>query len=330
MEQDAIAEKAIEKLQEKTGIAAEWKPGAGDIDGQIAFTYNHGKYQLPVEVKKEIRAQHLIPLTMLKAAHGQLMVIAEHIYPKLKEELRTEGIAYLETNGNLYFKQDDLYLWLEEGRKEKRDNMIVGRAFAKTGLKLLFHILIDPDLLKCTYRHIAERTGVPFGNINFILTDLKEQGFLLPLDKGTYTLTRKKELLHKWMQGYKDKLQPALKIGTFQFADARDYFNWEEIRLRPEEAWWGGQPAGAILTGYIKPEAFTLYTNQRRADLIKAYQLVPTRQGEIQVFQKFWHLDDPGITAPPLLVYADLMNTGDRRCIETAEKIYHAQLQDKY
>ncbi|MBX2951947.1 MAG: hypothetical protein KF870_05550 [Leadbetterella sp.] len=32
---------------------------------------------------------------------------------------------------------------------------------------------------------------------------------------------------------------------------------------------------------------------------------------------------------PPLLAYADFMNPNDRRCMETAQKIYNEFLQDK-
>lgn len=41
-------------------------------------------------------------------------------------------------------------------------------------------------------------------------------------------------------------------------------------------------------------------------------------------------LDDADTKAvPPLLAYADFMNTNDRRCMETAQKIYNEFLQDK-
>jgi len=41
------------------------------------------------------------------------MVIAGQIYPKMKEELRKENIAYLETNGNVFYKGKDLMLWID-------------------------------------------------------------------------------------------------------------------------------------------------------------------------------------------------------------------------
>ncbi|MBS1633282.1 MAG: hypothetical protein JST10_11995, partial [Bacteroidetes bacterium] len=74
----------------------------------------------------------------------------------------------------------------------------------------------------------------------------------------------------------------------------------------------------------------TLYTIENRNELIKNYRLIPYEKGNIKVYKKFWHLDDgPAQTVPPLLIYADLMNTNDRRCIETAQKIYDRFLQNK-
>ena len=35
-------------------------------------------------------------------------------------------------------------------------------------------------------------------------------------------------------------------------------------------------------------------------------------------------------TVPPLLIYTDLMNTGDHRCIETAQKIYNELFKEKF
>jgi hypothetical protein len=54
----------------------------------------------------------------------------------------------------------------------------------------------------------------------------------------------------------------------------------------------------------------------------------PSTAGDIEILKPFWRFDHEfaalGI-APPLLIYADLMATGDDRNIETAEVIY-----DKY
>jgi hypothetical protein len=331
MEENLIIEKALDNLEKQTRVEATWQPGGGQLDGDIGFIYNHKTYHIPVEIKAEIRAHQLPRLFDLKKKLKKVMVVANYIYPKLKEELRAEGVAYLETNGNIFIKEGNLFLWVDNLKAERKEAGVTGRAFGKTGLKLLFQLLLEEDLLNMTYREIARRTGVGFGNINFILTDLKEQGFLVPINKDTYKFTRKEQLLQKWVQAYNEKLKPALEIGTFRFVNKNHYFNWKMIDLQPGMTFWGGEPAGGILTNYLQPEHYTLYTTENRGDLIKKYQLAPDKEGDVKVYQKFWKLTDDVLnTVPALLVYTDLMNSNDRRCIQTAEKIYNAYLQDKF
>lgn len=331
MEESLIIEKALDNLEKQTRIEATWQPGSGQLDGDIRFIYNHKAYHIPVEIKAEVRAHQLPRLFDLKKKLKKLMVVADYIYPKLKEELRTEGVAYLETNGNIFIKEGNLFLWVDNLKTERKEAGLMGRAFGKTGLKLLFQLLLEEDLLNMTYREIAKRTGVGFGNINFIFTDLKEQGFLVPINKHTYKFTRKEQLLQKWVQAYNEKLKPALEIGTFRFAKVNNYLDWKMIELQPGATFWGGEPAGGILTNYLQPEHYTLYTTENRGDLMKKYQLVPDKEGDVKVYLKFWKFTGDVLdTVPPLLVYTDLMNSNNRRCIETAEKIYNEYLQAKF
>ena len=65
--------------------------------------------------------------------------------------------------------------------------------------------------------------------------------------------------------------------------------------------------------------------------MIKNYRLIPDELGKVLVYKKFWNIaEENKNTVPPLLVYTDLMNTGDRRCIETAQKIYEQFLQNQF
>ncbi|MEZ4685765.1 MAG: type IV toxin-antitoxin system AbiEi family antitoxin [Bacteroidia bacterium] len=81
-----------------------------------------------------------------------------------------------------------------------------------------------------------------------------------------------------------------------------------------------------MLTNYLKPERFTLYTRQYQQDIMKKYKWVPDPDGEIYVYKPFWEMDSKK-HVPDLLVYADLMETEDSRCIETAKMIYEQQLR---
>jgi hypothetical protein len=256
--------------------------------------------------------------------------VAEYIVPKVKEELRRAGIGYLETSGNLYLKEGNTLVWID-GQKNQTIAEKTGRAFSKTGVKLVYQLLVDQELITHTYRQIAHATGVSFGNINIILNDLKQQGLLVPVNTEHWKLVNKETLIEKWAGAYREKLWPNIFVGKFRFGNDQDLLHWQKIPLDTNKTLWGGEAAGAVMTNYLKPEIFTLYTTQTRQELIKDYHLIPDKTGNIQVFQQFWKIPAYFKNAVhPLLAYVDLINTGNRRCLETAQKIKNAYLQDQF
>ena len=66
-------------------------------------------------------------------------------------------------------------------------------------------------------------------------------------------------------------------------------------------------------------------------DWIKKYTMIPAANGYIRMYKRLWNYEYfRGNIAPVILIYADLINTGNRRNIETAQKIYEQYLQDKF
>ncbi|MDX2249237.1 MAG: type IV toxin-antitoxin system AbiEi family antitoxin [Bacteroidia bacterium] len=171
--------------------------------------------------------------------------------------------------------------------------------------------------------------GIALGNVSYILNGLKEQKFLIQKGKREFQIINKNELLDKWMMGFEEKLKPALHIGNFRFAGTEDEQNWKQLNLKHHQTFWGSEPAGSIITGYLQPQIFTLYTEETWNNLIKNYHFVPDQNGKIKVYKKFWKENDGhGETiVHPLLAYTDLMNTGNNRCMETAKIIYEQLLK---
>jgi hypothetical protein len=322
---------ALENLERNAGIKGKWTPaGPKEMNGQVEFKVNGNTIKLHTEIRREPRNYQLPQLYKLAEKHKPFMLVAQHIFPKIKEELREQGVAYLETNGNIYLKQPDLLLWLDVQKPLPTKVEKANRAFTKTGLKVIFHFLLNEDFVNMPYRGLAQLTEVALGNINYVITGLKEQDFLIKLNKDQWKLQNKKGLLEKWIAVYAERLKPALEIGTFRFLKEEDFARWKSLPLKNGKTCWGGEPAGAIFTEYLKPAELTMYTIETRADLIKNYRMVPDDKGNVKVFKKFWHYDEVADNVvPPLLAYTDLMNTADRRCIETAEKIYNEFLQDR-
>lgn len=327
--------KAIEAFTGTTGIQATEMPfnqvHDTGIDGMVDFAFPDGHEKILYEAKKEFRNHHLGQLIHLRQDHGPLIVIAETLYPNLRQELRAQNIGYLDTAGNAYLKINKNLIFIDGQKKPIEKAALKNKVFTKTGVKVIFEFLLNPELVNATYREIAERAEVALDTVYKVMNGLKEQNFILKLDKHRVRLTNTKDLLDRWMIAYEEKLKPTLGIGTFRFLKEEDFLNWKRLPLKNGETYWGGEPGGDQFTNYLKPAVLTLYTLETKSELIKNYRLVPDPKGNVKAYKKFWKWDEVNYdVAPPVLVYTDLMNTGDTRCIETAEKIYEELLQNKF
>lgn len=314
-----IIHTALYNLYQNTGINGHFTPDT-DLDGTLQLAIEGKKTIHVVEVKKELRRHQLLQLDIYRHRYTNFMVIAEHIFPKIKEELRDMGIAYLEANGNLFIKNEGVYLFIDTNKKTQVKKNTANRAFTKTGIKVLFHLLNDKQLINKTQREIADNVGVGLGNIPQVINGLKETGFLIQYRKQEYVWENRKELLDRWINAYATELRPKLFRGKYTLKN-----DWQNLQLNTEHTIWGGEPAADKLINYLRPEHFILYTDEKQNDLIRNYHIIPQTNGELEVLEIFWKPKDE--IAPPIIIYAELMLTGGKRNKETAEKIYNEYIQ---
>ena len=331
MKDNKLVHIALENLQNNVGIAGKWNEnGLRELDGKITFMIDKHQLKFNAKIKQELRNHQLPGILEGAKLYDSLILVANRLFPKIKEELRNNRIAYLEVNGNIFLNQQGIMIWVDAQQPLKEKKETGNRAFTKTGLKVIFHFLLDEDDINLPYREIAKRTETALGNINYIINGLKETGFVIKLNKDQYKLINKKSLLERWLTGYAEKLKPGLHIGNFRFVKYEEFLDWKALPVRDGKTFWGGEAAGSLLTTYLKPAELTLYTTETRNELIKHYRLIPDEKGNVKAFKKFWQNGTTGNIVPPLLAYADLMITGDRRCLETAQKIYDEFLQDQF
>jgi len=146
------------------------------------------------------------------------------------------------------------------------------------------------------------------------------------MGKNGKKLLDRKALFERWVAAYPDNLKPKLLLGRFR----GDGDWWKDAELNPDYAQWGGEVAAAKLTGYLKPGTVTLYADRNRlADLVIANRLKKDPHGNVEVVERFWPLGKgfgEGDTVHPILVYADLVELGEQRTMETARMIYEQHL----
>jgi hypothetical protein len=212
-----------------------------------------------------------------------------------------------------------LLLFINDQKVTPQREANTSKLWKSAGLKLIFTLLQLPELINEPYRTIANHTELSLGGIGPLIQELvKEKYFKQYNDK--YVLENRDALLKRWIETFHTILRPKLYQGKFRFATPQVRENWKNVHL--EKMYWGGEPAGAILTNFLQPEQFTLYTDLPKTEVIKQLRLVPAQDGEVELLKPFWNIDnDIQRTVPPLLAYAELSASLDSRNQATAERI---------
>ena len=331
MKQREILDNALQKFTLITGAGVEM------IDNQVIekqqprpdavldLKMGQQKARFWVEVKNEIREQNLAQLLRnVNVNPENWLLICQYIPKPVKEKLKNQGINYLEAAGNCFIRKDGLFFYINDRAVTELRQPKEGKLWKQAGLKFLFGILLKPELLNMPYRKIAEITGVALGNIGPFIQELKKEGFLIVGEKDNEPfqfLENKKLMQQKWVELFNAVLRPKLKQGTFRFLNKADQYEWEY--LPDHDFYWGGEPAGARLTNFLTPERLTVYTRKPKTIIMQQLKLVPDANGTVEIMQKFWNdeLDYKQGIVPPLLAYAELINSLDSRNRETAERI---------
>lgn len=266
------------------------------------------------------------------------MLVADYVNPDMAERLKREGIQFFDTMGNAYINAPPVYVYVKgQGRALAATIPRGNRAFEPKGLKVIFAFLCNPQLVNAPYRTIADQAGVALGTVGWVVTGLKDAGLLI--DKGRQKgrqLTNYQKLLDRWVEEYPLKLKPKQLMGTFI---AEDPGWWEHLDVTQYGALLGGEPAAAKLTAYLKPQNATLYIR----DIFDVQLFAKGRfrkAGDrteggptVDVYLQFWingdwhhafnHLSGklPQNIVHPVLIYADLIASGDGRNREAADII---------
>lgn len=260
----------------------------------------------------------------------RILFITVNATPKMLELAKIPDINILDCAGNFniqyQLKNGNIVLMLaNKGEKPVEDTTAKAYPiFLEKGLKVIFYLLLNKQNVGRPYREIMDATGVATGTVKNVIDGLIYQQFVR-VEKNKRFLTNTDRLLMLWATNYGLNLKPKLFQTRFSFRDEERRRNWKHLEL-PDGMLWGGEPAAALNDGFIAPGEFTVYANVPAATLMKTGAVIPDAYGEIAVYQKFWKGTDAK-TVPALLIYADLMDTANGRCIEAAQKIKENELK---
>lgn len=328
MKKQEILESAKAAFTEATGGVLELikvPPKAIEpFDLLVRIKLRQYKEILLVDVKNEVRKQDVPQILELfrkeiDAYKHDKMLIAQYIPGPVKDELKKQHINYLEAAGNCTIALEHLFILVNDRKATQARKTKIGKLWNKTGLKYVYAVLTDRTFLKLPLREQAAKAGIALGNLTGLREELNLNWVYGEKKGATLALER---LLEHWAMQYNLTLKPGQEIGTFRFLKPEMKEHWRNLPLA-KKTWWGGENAGALLTNYLKPKRFTVYT-RNQAQVMVDWKLVPDENGDIQLYEPFWPVteDMPNQkTIHPIIAWAELNFELDQRLRETAIRI---------
>lgn len=268
--------------------------------------------------------------TLAATAKQPVLLIAKYITPTIIADLATNGINTLDCAGNCYIryvrKGKILFHLTNKGEKNTLTTEKSYPAFQEAGLKVIFYLLQDPLNVNKPYREIQNATDVSLGAIKNVLDVLIKRNFIL-LANGKRILKNKNVLFNLWVENYNQVLKPILLLGKMSFRTNEQRIKWLAMEL-PKGMYWGGESGANMVDAYLEPDVFDIYTEVPAAHLLKTGFVKQDENGEIRIYQKFWKWETENHLVPLILIYADLMGSGNSRCLEMAERLLDDGLKD--
>lgn len=323
-----IEELALSAIREHFGVEAHVQTVSG-ANNSIAVING---VKLDPYVVRGLRAGGLDGhLLKMKERSLRSVLIAEYINPVIAERLIGAGANYIDSIGNCYIREGALLLSAKGNKPQKPKAATPNKAFELAGMKLILGLLSDKELLNKPYREMAKVCDISLGGIGGILEGLSGSGFIQKSRKGTALITNQIKLLDRWAITYAEKIRPKLLI---RIAGVDAIEKLAEAKLADIEGAFGGEIAAHHYIGnFLRPAEATIYIPESNLNelykqrLIRGYSIEEmARLNKVEIYKPFlpnmpfakqaWL----GI-ANPVVVYADLMATGDSRNYEAAQEI---------
>jgi hypothetical protein len=254
-----------------------------------------------------------------------LILFAPYVSREMGALLASHGINFVDRVGNCHLDLGGSYVGHVEGRKQ-RQSPDVPAGIRAPGFRLVFALLVEPDLLNAPTRELARASGASLGTVSNVLRRL-EQDRILVRTKSKRHLVKRDDLIERWIAGYAETLRPQIFAGRFQTPD-KDPASLEDRVARllgRDGTWaWGGAAAAFRLTKHYRSDETVLHVEASSSDLPKRLKAIPDSAG------RFILMGVPGPlafrgqvphTVHPLLIYTELVLTGSDRAREAASEL---------
>jgi len=342
MNERKLTSTALDQLASNTGLTAsvtEFTPSLGKEDsGNALIRFDNPKAQLVAKLIKwaaDTDSRTVIrKLGEIANGHDKIL-ICDYVNEELGRRLRESHINYLDRAGNAYLNISSIHVSIQgKAPADKTNSRPSNRLFTEVGMKIVFALLTNPNLLNANYRQIANCANVSMGAIGWGLRELKDQAFVVENMKKLRWNDRPK-LLSQWVEEY-PLLKKKTQLGKYYTQDS-DW--WKTVQLDKYGAVLGGEIAALSYKRDFQPKLGSIYVGRnKQGALVRDLQLVSSDDlgtglnPNIEIRSRFWgdtqDNNEYNNVTNPLLTHADLMDTWDTKSREIAEHINQQYLKN--
>ncbi|WP_158522687.1 type IV toxin-antitoxin system AbiEi family antitoxin [Tessaracoccus aquimaris] len=250
--------------------------------------------------------------------HGRVVVVHDYINSHLAARYRAQHISYLDRAGNAFLRTLGLFVYVD-GRPRPAGLMTrsTPQTFTKSGVKVVFALLVRSDLTSAPLREIAAAAKVSLGSAHTTLANLDDRGFLAGGVKDRAGLVRMEPLVSEWVAGFVSRLLPSLRSRQFAGPDPR---NMRTLAKEIRDVTLAGEVNHPDL---IRATSTTIYGLPPWPQITRAGRLRDGESPNVTLRERFW--DDSvlhlGVNGHPLLDYAELYSSDEGRQLEVAAAV---------
>ena len=317
----------------KTAKVVHEQGGGGDVrpDALVEINTPKDKHLMFVEAKRVFLDRGMANAMIIqhkdyeKNKKPPMVLFAPYIPPPIGEMLLKGGVNFVDEVGNIHLNLDDRYEVIKIGRK--RPTKTPGeRRIGAAMQQVIYVLLVEPQAVTWPVRTLAQKAGVGKTAAADVRQRLEAEGIVRG---GKNPTIDKKRLNDQFLAGYAQVLRPHLLVGRFRALEREP-----EKFVRQIDALFGQDRIKWALTGgaaahemdrFYRGQTTIFYAQEFTTEHQLKLHLVPDPRGPVTILRMFGDLitwkDDPLPVANPLLVYAELLATGDPRELEAAEMI---------
>lgn len=294
-------------------------PGASGPDLIAQVATSAGIRTMSVEIK----GGHPSARRPAPSYDKQVMLAEWFIPPKRAHLLRASGTPFVDSVGNMWLDLPGFVIDVE-GRPRPAGRHTVeqqaDRLSRPASLRVIFALLILPDLVQTTLRELARVCGTSLGAAQAAMADLTRRGFVYEGESGR-RLAKTGALADRWVSDYTSRLLPKLQTVSLRGPRPEWWFGHQKEVIKSSAA-LGGETAYE-LRGYPLRSLVTLvYGRPPWGQVRKLGHLSAEGSAQVVLRERFWPAtDSDDATTPSLLVYADLVNSDEPRQLEAATQM---------